>query len=59
MKNRFDAPLPTANNAIGDIEAAASGGGETTVVYNDFNLDSLMSRANKKDDHEDVYMIAL
>ena len=59
MKRRYDAPLPTANNAIEDIKPAASGGGETTVVYNNFNLVSFMARANEEEDHEDVYMIAL
>ncbi len=51
--------MPTANNMIEDIEAAASGGGETTVVYNNFNLDSFMASANEAEDHEDVYRIAL
>lgn len=59
MKSRYDVPAPTANNTIEDIEAAASGGGETTVVYNDFNLDSLMARANEEEDYEDVNRIAL
>jgi hypothetical protein len=48
-----------SHNTIEDIETAASGGGETTVLYNDFNLGLLMARANEEEDDEDAYMMAL